>query len=225
MPAKHRFVVTGTDTEVGKTVVGAGLARAWANAGLKVVAIKPVESGCQGQEVEDGVRLAAASQQVAPRSALRRYPAPVAPPLAATMAGATLAFAPMLAETRSLGEDADVMLVEGAGGLLSPLTWSHTVVDLAKGLDARLIVVAADRLGTLNHTRLVLAVAASEGLEVAAVILSSPTAATQDVSVGRNLDAMNKVGVNPPAFAIGTISDVDHAAHQLRTLAQQLVAT
>ena len=60
---------------------------------------------------------------------------------------------------------------------------------------------------------------------MAAVILSSPTAATQDVSVGRNLDAMNKVGVNPPAFAIGTISDVDHAAHQLRTLAQQLVAT
>ena len=60
MPAEHRFVVTGTDTEVGKTVVGAGLARAWADARLTVVAVKPVESGCDGGHVEDGVCLATA---------------------------------------------------------------------------------------------------------------------------------------------------------------------
>ena len=224
MRAEHRFVVTGTDTEVGKTVVATGLARAWADAGLAVVAVKPVESGCEGLHPEDGVRLAAASRQTAPLAALRRYPTPVAPPLAAELAGAELGFEAMLAETKTLCSDADVALVEGAGGLLSPLTWSHTAVDLAKALDAQLIVVAADRLGTLNPTRLVLDAAASAGLEVAAVALSRHTEATKDRSVGRNLDAMNTVGITPTPYVLGPSPNLEDAAVQLDALARHLVA-
>ena len=224
MPAEHRFVVTGTDTEVGKTVVGAGLSRAWADAGLTVVAVKPVESGCDGGHIEDGVCLATASRQSAPKAALRRYTVPVAPPLAAEMAGETLTFAPLVEETIALTEHADVALVEGAGGLLSPLTWEHTAIDLAKALDARLIVVAADRLGTLNHTQLVLQAADTAGLEVAALVLSSPREDEGDRSIGRNARAMHTVGVKPLPVVLGPAPTVVEAADQLRALAHRLVA-
>ena len=223
MRADHRFVLTGTDTEVGKTVVGAGLARAWSDAGVRVVAIKPVESGCGGPDPEDGVRLAEASRQGAPRVALRRFMAAVAPPLAAEMEGETLTFEPLIEATLAHFEGADVALVEGAGGLLSPLTWSHTAVDMALALDAALIVVAADRLGTLNHTRLVLRAARDAGLRVAAVVLSGASGPDADASVGQNLAAMARIGVSPAPVALGLVADVTAAARALAPLAQRLV--
>ena len=224
MRAEHRFVITGTDTEVGKTVVGAGLARAWSDAGVRVVAIKPVESGCGGDDLEDGVRLAEASRQRAPRMALRRFRAPVVPPLAAEMEGQTLAFEALIEATLSHCEGVDVALVEGAGGLLSPLTWSHTAVDLALALDAALIVVAADRLGTLNHTRLVLRAASNAGLRVAAVVLSGPSTPSADASVGQNLAAMARIGVSPMPVALGPVAHVTAAARALAPLARRLVS-
>ena len=92
MKPKPCFAIVGTDTEVGKTMVACGLARALTNAGHSVIAVKPVETGCSNAHVDeqDGTRLAQATGQSEPAGALLRFPAPVAPPVAADLVGEQL---------------------------------------------------------------------------------------------------------------------------------------
>ncbi len=184
---KRVFVVVGADTGVGKTRVGCGLARAWSDLGVHVIAVKPVESGCDGSVVEDGVALARAARQDSPSHALRRFRTPVAAPQAAEAEGETLNFETLVAATRDAIAGAEVALVETAGGLLSPFTAETTALELATALDAQLVVVSADRLGTQNHTRLTLRALA--GRPIAAVVLSSATR-PGDASIGRNAEIL-----------------------------------
>jgi len=158
MVAGRFIVVTGTDTGVGKTVVAAGLGRALARAGRKVVAIKPLESGCGPEPVdtEDGALLAEATGQTAPRHALLRLRAPLAPARAAELERIPVDVAGLTAALRGFGERSEVVLVEGAGGLLAPLSWSRTIADVAAEIAARVLVVGADRLGVQNHVLLTL---------------------------------------------------------------------
>ena len=117
-----RFViVTGTDTGVGKTFVTEALARLLSRS-HRVVAIKPFESGVT-DEPGDGERLAAATGQKAPLHALVRLKEPLTPALAADREGVTIDFEAALASIRAHAEGADFALIEGAGGVLSPLTW------------------------------------------------------------------------------------------------------
>ena len=170
------ILVTGTDTGVGKTVVAAGVARCLASRGVRVVAIKPVESGClaEATNTEDGVILARATGQLEPKAALTRLRNPVAPPVAADREGVRLDSRRWLERIRKLSETADIVLIEGAGGLLSPLSWDDTARDLALRLDANVIVVASDRLGTLNHILLTLEVLEKSDVPVLGVVFSAP---------------------------------------------------
>ena len=182
-----RFVVVvGTDTGVGKTYVAAGLARLLVASGLRVVAIKPFESGCRPgmEELEDGHLLARATGQPSPTRALCRLVAPLAPPLAADREGRTLDFETAVAEVRRQSEGADLVLVEGAGGALSPLTWDHHNLDLVQALQARVVLVARDGLGTLNHTLLTLDAMARRAIEPTAIVLSGNQ--NSDESTGSN---------------------------------------
>src|SRR5262249_36536399 len=146
-------VVSGTDTGVGKTFVSVALARAFVAAGRRTVAIKPLESGCSDDSCagEDGAVLAAATGQAAPPQALVRLRAPLTPALAAEREGVEVNVARLVAEIRALAASADVALVEGAGGVLSPLSWTGDITDIAKDLDARVLLVASDRLGTIHQ--------------------------------------------------------------------------
>jgi dethiobiotin synthetase len=186
-------VVTGTDTGVGKTWTTAALARRASEAGRRVIAIKPFETGCQAEPdaAEDGATLARASGQHAPTHALVRLAAPVAAPEAADREGARVDYAAVVREIRGLVARADLALVEGAGGLLSPLTWEHTALDLARDLGARLVVVAADRLGTVNHTLMTLKVLEANGLEALGVVLTAPE--HPDASTGSNARAIARL--------------------------------
>ncbi len=182
------IVITGTDTEVGKTLVTAALARALRDRGVDVVAVKPVESGTDHAAdggAEDGVLLARATGQAHPPEALTRLPAPVAPPLAADLAGVVLDPQGWRDEIEDLRELHELVLVEGAGGLLSPLTWDLSLRELIAGWDAGVVVVAADRLGALNHTALTLE--ALTGREIHAVVLSARAGATQNATSLRRL--------------------------------------
>lgn len=202
------IVVTGTDTEVGKTFVTAGLARALVARGLTVVAIKPVESGVPAEDVsptEDGAILAAATGQAEPTAALQRLRTPVAPPVAADAEGVTLFPEAWRAAVARATAEADIVLVEGAGGLLSPLTWDLTALGLARELGAAALVVGADKLGTLNHTKLTLRTLESAGVEVLGVALSAPE--TADHSTGLNVPALAKRGVR--AVAVPRDADVN----------------
>ena len=154
-------LVTGTDTGVGKTVVTAAIAAAAQAAGLRVAVLKPGQSGTatgEPADVDVVVRLAA---PVTVR-ALASFPDPLAPLTAARVAGLDpLGFDPVVDAARAAVDKHDLVLIEGAGGLLVPMgrrssgaPW--TVADLAVSLDASAVVVSRAGLGTLNHTALTL---------------------------------------------------------------------
>lgn len=174
--------VTGTDTDAGKTTVGAAVLRAAARRGLVAAAMKPVESGCSRHEgalrPADAASLAAAVSPSMPRDLASicpyRFEPPVSPHVAAREAGVRIDLDVIARAHDSLvARDPDLLLVEGAGGLLVPLDdEGTTIADLAKRLGHPLLVVARDRLGVLSHTLLTLEVAASRGLPVAGVVLN-----------------------------------------------------
>ena len=185
------FVVAGTDTEIGKTTAACALLAAWRDAGKMVRGIKPVESGTVDQpsrEHEDGRRLAKAAGQDEPEEALQRLDAPLAPPVAARDEGVELIPDDWLDDIWALAESTDYALVEGAGGLLSPLADGFDTRDMARRLDAPVLLVAQDSLGTLNHTFLTMEAIEHADIEVAGVIFSAPE--TPDDSTGRNADVV-----------------------------------
>jgi dethiobiotin synthetase len=186
-------LVTGTDTGVGKTWVACGLAHAIRHAGRSVTAVKAVETGCAERPAptEDGVRLAAATGQTAPTRALRRFRAPIAPAPAADLEGLTLNLDELAAEIGAATGTSQLLLLEGAGGLLSPLGWDWNAVDLAQAFQATALVVASDRLGSINHTLLTLSALDLAGVRVAAIVLSAPAAA--DASTGSNGPAIARL--------------------------------
>jgi len=154
------YFVTGTDTGVGKTVVSVALLRLLAAQGLAVVGMKPVAAGCErhGNRLvnEDVEALHANSNVVAPIECINPYAfaPPIAPHIAAEQAGTRIALAPMRSCFDALAHLADMVVVEGAGGLLVPLNESETMADLALALGVPLILVVGMRLGCINHALL-----------------------------------------------------------------------
>jgi dethiobiotin synthetase len=197
------LVVTGTDTGVGKTWVAMALAARLARAGRRVIALKLVETGCGGvaEGEEDGALLAASTGQAAPRRALLRFDAPLAPAAAAELAGVAIDFDDVLLQVEAFAAAAELIVVEGAGGLLTPIGWDWNLVDLAQALEARALLVAPDRLGVINHTLLTLSALEVGGVPVVGLVLNAP--ATPDASTGTNaaairrLSGLSQIGLMP----------------------------
>ena len=170
--------VTGTDTEVGKTVVAGAIAAALRARGERVAAYKPVVTGMDEPEVPGWPRdheLLAAAAGTRPGAVTPHTFGPaVSPHLAAELAGVELDLdALVLAAGAAAAEaDADVLVVEGVGGLLVPLTPAHTVRDLAAALGLPVVVAARPGLGTINHTLLTLEAARAARLTVAGVVIT-----------------------------------------------------
>ncbi len=172
-------LVTGTDTEVGKTIVTAAVAAAAQAAGLRVAVIKPGQTGISTGEptdIEVITRLAAPDTT----RTLAEYPDPLAPLAAATVASLPpLDLSEVVDAIRAEADKHDLVLVEGAGGLLVPMGVrpsgeSWTVADLATTLGISTIVVARAGLGTLNHTALTLEALARRGVPAGVVIGAWP---------------------------------------------------
>jgi dethiobiotin synthetase len=170
--------VTGTGTEVGKTVVAAVLARAQAAAGRRVAVFKPALSGLDdyepGGELPDHelLRLASGSTQTDDEIAPYRYGPAVSPHLAAEMAGEEIDPSRLAVAAREAAAGADLLVCEGVGGFLVPLTPDYLVRDLARELALPVVVVASPGLGTINHTLLTLAAVRAAGLGAGAVVLN-----------------------------------------------------
>jgi dethiobiotin synthetase len=177
----HGLFFTGTDTGVGKTVVTAGVARLLRQQGRTVQVCKPVATGARWSNgrwlADDTLRLAEAAGMSDGWDAITpwSFPEPVAPPVAARLAGIRLTLEALVAAVRRQERPESVVLVEGVGGLLCPLTEEHTVADLAAALGLPLVVVARRSLGTLNHTLLTLEAALSRGVAVAGVVVNETT--------------------------------------------------
>jgi dethiobiotin synthetase len=171
--------VTGTDTNVGKTHVASLILRSLRTLGIRVGAYKPVCSGAiltspSGPRWEDIDRLRDAVGCDFPDEAIcpQRFLAPLAPPLAARAEGRTIDAARLVSGLQWWQGRADVVVVEGAGGLLAPVTETETVADLARSIGFPLIVVARCGLGTINHSLLTLEAARLRQLAVAGVVLN-----------------------------------------------------
>lgn len=178
------WLVTGTDTGVGKTTVACGLARALRSRGVTVAVRKPAETGCETRGGElfpvdaAALRAAAGSEEALETLCPYRFAEPLAPAVAARRAGRAIDVEAVVGEVLERAGSVDVMLVEGAGGLLVPLRDRYSYAELARDLGARLLLVVGARLGAINHALLTLEVARSRGLEVGGVVVNHFTTVT-----------------------------------------------
>lgn len=168
------FFVTGTDTHVGKTFVTAALLRALNAEGLKTVGLKPLASGCVWQEGawknDDALILQQAASQFLPYAVINPIALidPVAPHLAARKQGQNLSLEKLaMALQPGLNVDADVTLIEGAGGWYVPLNEQDYFSDLARVLSLPVILVVGIRLGCINHALLTVAAIEHAGVSLA----------------------------------------------------------
>jgi dethiobiotin synthetase len=164
------YFITGTDTSVGKTLISCALLLGFAARGKRVVGMKPIAAGCNGDGQNDDVlQLRAASNVPASSEQINPYcfaPA-IAPHLAAQHAGVSIDFARIATAYSELAAQADVVIVEGAGGLLVPLNAAQDSVDLMRELGLPVILVVGMRLGCLNHALLTVEVIDTRGLTLA----------------------------------------------------------
>ena len=172
------YFITGTDTNVGKTVVTACLLTLYREQGIDTGVMKPIETGvdqeCSSEANSDAKFLLTISGNGDPLEEICpiRLKPTAAPLQAARITGQTIDISLILENFRRLQAKHDRMLVEGIGGLLVPLTADYSVSDLIKDMNLPLIIVSRFSLGTINHTLLTVKAARETGVEIAGIILN-----------------------------------------------------
>lgn len=172
--ATHKFFIAGTDTDVGKTLIGCGLLTAANQRGLSTLAMKPIAAGCeeteQGLRNADALALAEAMSLSLPYEQLNPIalkPA-IAPHIAAEQVGKTLRVAQLTGYCRGvMMQRADLLLIEGAGGWRLPLNRVETLAGLVKELHLPVILVVGVKLGCINHALLTAEAIARDGVVLA----------------------------------------------------------
>jgi dethiobiotin synthetase len=188
-----RLGITGTDTDVGKTYLSALLLGMLRRNGLRVAAMKPVETGVRIDDPRsDAVRLRDAAGAGDPLELVRPIllAEPLAPWVALSRAGGVVDLRVLDEAFHTLSEGRDAIVVEGAGGLLVPLTRDLAYDGLFVGWDLDLVVVAGNRLGALNHTLLTVRAAHDAGLRVRGVILNALSPEPGGIAERTNLEAL-----------------------------------
>jgi dethiobiotin synthetase len=212
--------VTGTGTEVGKTVVAAVIARTASGAGAGVAVFTPAVSGLDdyplrpevwecAPELPDHVllRLASGSAQGDDEIAPYRYGPGVSPHLAAELAGEPIDPDRLRGAALASTEASDLLVCEGVGGFLVPLAPDYLVRDLARDLRLPVMIVASPGLGTISHTLLTIEAVRGAGLEVAAVVLNPWPAEPSSMELS-NLETIRRIG----QVAVETLPRLDLAS-------------
>lgn len=178
--------VTGTDTDIGKTVVTAGLAAVMQSLGYKAGVYKPFQSGA---ETKNGFLV---SPDLAYVKKLDFYvetlcsyllKAPTAPYIAAELEGVQIDLSTVQREYQSIKQNCEILLVEGAGGIMVPIAKDLLMLDAAKMLNIPLLIVARPDLGTINHTLLTINQAREAGLDIAGVVINRYPQGTNDIAI------------------------------------------
>lgn len=210
--------VTATDTGVGKTEVACALLSDARARGLDAVGMKPAQSGVVAGERSDAERLRDAADGVEPLEAICPYAfdPPLAPALAARLAGLEVSFERILDAARALAARHEALVVEGAGGLLVPLTERETFGDLAVALALPVLVVARAGLGTVNHTALTVEALRRRRLSIAGIVLDR-TVAEDDPSVPHNAGEIARLTGIAPAAILPFVPDIEARAAALRS--------
>lgn len=211
--ATEGVFVTGTGTEVGKTVVAGAVARSVASAGRSVAVFKPAVSGLD-ESRDQGVapdhehlRLAAGSVQTDDAVSPYRFGPAVSPHLAAEMEGTVIEAERLRTGLEAARDAGDFLVCEGVGGFLVPLRLDYLVRDFARDAGLPVLVVATPGLGTINHTLLTVEAVRAAGLEVLGVVLT-PWPSQPGRLERSNLEAVSELG----EVAVETLGSIDVTA-------------
>lgn len=191
-----RLAITGTDTGVGKTTVAVGLLSVLRHQGFRVAGMKPIETGVmRGQPTSDAMRLWDAAGQ---RDSLLDvspfvFEDPVAPFVAAGAGGELIDVATLDAAFARLSHDRQVVVVEGAGGILCPIHSDLFMLDLFARWRLDVIVVSPNRLGTINHTLLTVRAAEAANLRVRGIVLNDLPDDESDRSTQSNAQVLESL--------------------------------
>jgi dethiobiotin synthetase len=170
--------ITGTDTGVGKTYVASGIAASLRAQGVNVGVMKPVETGCRIRSGElipaDATRLARAAGSHDPLTLINpyRFRKPLAPSVAAELEGKKIHAIRITNAYRVLVRRHDFIIIEGAGGIMVPLSRNYLYLDLARAIGLPVLVVARPGLGTINHSLLTIAALKERGISIAGVVIN-----------------------------------------------------
>ncbi len=195
------FLITGTDTGVGKTVVGCGLAADLTAQRKRVGILKPAETGCPEREgklyPQDAALLAGFAQSSLPLEEIcpYRFAPPVAPSVAADMAGTAIEVNRIREHLQRQVASHDIVIVEGAGGLLVPLNGRYSFADLAADLQLPVLIVIGSKLGALNHALLTFHCAQARSLPVLGYILNHPTPVSDNSDLAIQTNAQTLAGL------------------------------
>lgn len=196
----HGLFVAGTDTEVGKTYVAALIAKSLVAAGHRVGVYKPTASDCvyDGRQLvaEDAVFLwdAAGRPLTADVVCPQRFRAPISPHLSAKSEGKVVDPALLRSGITAWADHCDIIVVEGAGGLLSPVSDEDSTADLAYDFGYPIVLVTANILGAINQTLQAVNTAATfrDGLDVAGIVLNDAQIFEGDISIDSNQEEIAK---------------------------------
>lgn len=223
-----RLGITGTDTGVGKTTVARAVVLLLRARGLRVEAMKPVETGVAADDARsDAHALRAAAHSRAPMTDVRPIvlDEPLAPWMAARRAGRTLDRAALDAAFTRLERGADAIVVEGAGGVLVPVTRDDDYLALFARWRLGVLVVAANRLGAINHTLLTVRAIRAAGLELRGVVLNEVDPAPPDVARATNLEALRELLDGTPVVPLPWLAAPGDDAGVARVATRSALAT
>ncbi len=194
---KGGLFITGTDTDVGKTWVTVRLIEALRKRGVDAVGMKPIESG--GTKDSEALLAASGRDDLALRDVNPvNLSEPVAP--AASTDGVRIDFDQLCEAYRDLAAKSELVFIEGAGGWVVPVDQTRTMVDLAVQLGQPVLIVAANRLGVMNHTLLTVKAVQAAGLECVGVLLNTFGEIGDDVSRGTNAGVLRQHLGEVPLF-------------------------
>jgi dethiobiotin synthetase len=174
---KGGIFITGTDTEVGKTIVSAGLALVLKERGIKVGVMKPVATGCYGLDEklvsqDAAFLMEAAENEYPPLHSPSRFRNPLSPNVAAVLEKKEVNIEKILKSYRSLQKKYDFLIVEGIGGIMVPLKKNYYVANLIRDMKLPIAIVSYAGLGAINHTLLTVDAAMIRGIDIKGVIFN-----------------------------------------------------
>ena len=212
------FFITGTDTGVGKTIITAALILAVRRIGFKTGGMKPIETGClrQGDVLvpSDGMfikRIAHMEEKIGHITPCC-FKSPLAPLPASEIEGIAVDLEKIGKAFADISKKYDVVIVEGIGGLLVPVTKDYSVIDMAKDFHLPLIVVSRPTLGTINHTMLTVNYALKEGLRVAGIIINYNQPPESTLAEATNPEIIKRISPVPVIGIFPYLENLERSA-------------
>jgi len=208
---KAGIFITGTDTDVGKTVISAGLALVLRDRGIKVGVMKPVATGCYGPEerlisVDAAFLMEAGQNEYPPLSSPQRFRNPLSPNVAAMLEKKEVNVQSILKSYRQLQKHYDFIIVEGIGGLMVPLKKDYYVANLIRDMGLPIVIVSHAGLGAINHTLLTIDAAVIRNMEVRGVIFNRVSVTNYSLAELTNPKVIHDLSGVP---ILGSLPDIE----------------